>query len=234
MRSYDPARPLIGLHIPKCAGSSLKQVVRRWFGWQIHWHYFDERHSQMPQRYQAGAISRLLPQVSGHNVCIYGHFNRTRGFGIEDYYPAAGQFFTIVRDPLSTMLSRYFAAKHQGLRRVRGGQPAPIAERYRSLDDFVADKLREPFFINYLPGPMTLDNYAEIFATQFIYVGVAEDLQTSVDRLAARLGFASTTVPHANRSQHDETLSPAREAEFVQSRSLEYAIYHYALEHYRL
>ncbi len=234
MKPYDPTRPLIGLHIPKCAGHSLKQVLRRWFGWQLHWHYFDERHNQMPRRYQAGVINRLLRSLTGRNVCIYGHFNRARGFGVEDYYQAADQFFTMVRDPLATMLSRYFFAKQQGTHRLRGGTPVPIFPRFATVDVFVADYLERPYFINYLPGPLTLDTYSEIFETQFVYVGVAEDLQTSVDHLAARLGFASVTVPHANQSPHDETLSPTLQAEFVRSRPVEYAIYHYALEHYRL
>ena len=234
MKSYDPTRPLIGLHIPKCAGTSLKPILYRRFGWRMHWHYFDERHNKMHRRYQANAINRLLCRLTGRNVCIYGHFNRARNFSVENYYQEVDQFFTFVRDPLATILSRYFSAKQQGAHRLRGGTLTPIVARYGSLDEFVADNIHDPYFINYLPGPMTLDNYAEIFETQFVYVGVAEDLQTSLDRLATRLSFASVTVPHANRSLHDETLALALQSEFVRSRPLEYAIYHYALEHYRL
>lgn len=233
MQTYDPSHPLLGLHIPKCAGSSMKQVLRGWFGRQIHWHYFDEVRNRPPRVCRPSLFHHLRRRLTGRGVCIYGHFNRTRGFGVEDYYPNAQQFFTIVRDPLATVQSQYFAAKRLGARRIRQGKPAPIAECYTSVDAFVAAEVGQPYFTNYLPGPITLDNYVEIFESRFIYVGVAEDLQTAVDQLAARLGFASVSVPHVNVSRHDETLDPALAAEFVASRPLEYAIYHYALEHCR-
>lgn len=233
MRPYDSAKTLIGIHIPKCAGSSMQHVMRRWFGRRMHWHYFDERANQMPQRFRPGLVMQLAGSITGRGSCVYGHFNRTRGSGIEDYYPGAEQFFTIIRDPLSTTLSRYFSAKKLGGQRMRSGKPAPIAERYASLDAFVADQIAQPYFVNYLPGPLTAEDYDEILATRFVYVGVAEDLQTSVDCLAVRLGFSSVAVPHVNRSTHDETLDPALASAFVAQRPLEYAIYHYALEHYR-
>ena len=233
MRRYDPDKLLIGIHIPKCAGSSMKQVMRRFFGRQVHWHYFDDRANRMPRHFRPGLARRLAHVVTGRGYCVYGHFNHDRGFGIADYYPDAEQFFTIVRDPLSTVLSRYFAAKRLGERRMRGGKPAPIAHRYPSLDAFVADQIARPYFVNYLPGPPTLDDYAEVLATRFVYVGVAEDLQTSVDQLAARLGIASVSVPHVNASRHDETLDPALAAAFVAGRPLENAIYQFAVEHYR-
>jgi hypothetical protein len=197
----------------------------------MHLHYFDERANHMPAR--PHPLRRLLSALTQRGLCIYGHFNRARGFGIEDYYPDAEQFFTVVRDPLAVVCSLYFFAKQQGNRRTRAGQPAPIADRYRSLDEFVAAHLTQPYMVNYLPGPLTLDNYGDVFATRFVYVGVAEDLPTSIDRLAVRLGFASVPVPHINISQHDETLDPALAEAFKCGRPLEYAIYYYALEHYR-
>lgn len=199
----------------------------------MHWHYFDEWRNQTPQLYRSNSAKRLICRLLQREVCIYGHFNRNRGFGVEDYYPEANQFFTFVRDPLTTMLSRYFSGKQLGDCRMRGGKPAPIAEKYPSLNDFVADRLERPYFINYLPGPLTLDNYREFFAANFIYVGVMEDLQTSVNGLARRLGMPPVAAPHANSSEHNETLSPELRRAFEQSRSLEYAIYNYALEHYR-
>ena len=233
MREYDPNQVLLGLHIPKCAGSSLQMVIRSWFGSRVHWHYFDQPHNQPPKLYRQPIFGALLRRFLGREVCIFGHFNRARGFGIEDYYPNAEQFFTIVREPLAVMLSRYFFAKQLGIHRLREGVSAPIAAKYPTLNDFAAAQLDQPYFINYLPGPMTLDNYREILAARFVYVGVAEDLQTSVDRLAARLGFQPIQVPHIKSSNHDETLDPALAEAYIQSRTLEYAIYRYALEHYR-
>lgn len=233
MRGYDPNHVLLGLHIPKCAGSSLQRVIKRWFGLRVHWHYFDQTHNLPPKLYRQPVLGSLLRKVFGREVCIFGHFNHARGFGVEDYYPKADQFFTIVREPLSVMRSRYFFAKQLGEHRLRNGVPAPIAAKYPTLNDFAAAQLDQPYFINYLPGPMTLENYRDIIGTRFVYVGVAEDLQTSVDYLASRLGFQQISVPHIKPSTYDETLDPALAEAYTQSRPLEYAIYQYALEHYR-
>lgn len=171
MIAYNPSQPLIGLHVPKCAGSSMKPVLRRWFGRQLYWHYFDERANRVPQRFQSGPVRRLVGSMLGRGFCIYGHFNRARGFGIEDYYPDARQFFTIVRDPLATALPRYFFAKRQASNRYRGGRPAPIADRYASVDLFIADQLQRPYLVNYLPDPLTLENYVEIFGDALCLCG---------------------------------------------------------------
>jgi len=233
MIAYDPSLPLIGLHVPKCAGQSMQQVLRRWFGSRMHWHYFNERANRMPLRLHPGPIRRLISSLLRRGFCIYGHFNRARGFRVEDYYPDARQLFTMVRDPLSTALSLYFFAKCQGRDRYRGGQVAPIADRYQTVDAFIADQLERPYLVNYLPGPLTLENYVEMIQTRYVYIGIAEDLQTSIDHLAIRLGMAGIKAPHVNTSRHEETLDPGLAAAFERSRPLEYAIYHYALEHYR-
>ena len=195
MRPDDPSRPLLGLHIPKCAGSSTKQVLRTWFGWRMHWHYFDERRNRMPS--QPKLPRTLLGALARRGRCIYGHFNRARGFGVENHHPDADQFFTVVRDPLRT------------------------------------HHVERPYFIHYLPGPMTMNTYRAVFETRFVYVGIAEEMQSSLDHLAARLGIASVPAPHVNVSHHDETLDPALAAAFEPSRPLKYAVYHDALEHYR-
>ena len=43
MRQYDPSKPLIYTHIPKCAGSSVVRLLRHWFGDQYHKLNQDER-----------------------------------------------------------------------------------------------------------------------------------------------------------------------------------------------
>ena len=99
MQRNDILKALRGLHYSGADRSVDARLyrLRRRFGRQIPWHYFDERHNQMPRQYQSSLIQRWLPRLIGRPVYIYGHFNRARGFGIEDYYPVADQFFTMVR-----------------------------------------------------------------------------------------------------------------------------------------
>ena len=66
----------------------------------------------------------------------------------------------------------------------------------------------------------------------FVYVGVLEDLQTSVNVLASRLGFPSVEIPRFNISEWDEEASEELREEYMNNNKLEYAIYNYALKKY--
>jgi hypothetical protein len=103
LRAYDCNIPLIAIHIPKTAGSSVKEIFRAWFGDRLLFHYFNKRSSEMPPKYDLVAM-----HTKEQPIVIYGHFNRTRNFGIEHYYPKAEQFITILRDPFERVVSGYF------------------------------------------------------------------------------------------------------------------------------
>jgi len=89
MLNYKFSKTLISIHIPKTGGTSFKDVLYTWFGKNLFFHYYNEREGIMPVKYE------LLP-----GICIHGHFNRKRNFGVQDYYPEATQFITILRDRL--------------------------------------------------------------------------------------------------------------------------------------
>jgi len=41
MRSYDPSLPLVSLHIPKTAGTSLRSTLVDWFGNDLKANFLD-------------------------------------------------------------------------------------------------------------------------------------------------------------------------------------------------
>ena len=96
MRVYDPESSLFSLHIPKCGGQSMRQLLETWYGNQFRIHYF-QQFNAMPPRHE------LAP-----GICVHGHFNHAKGFGIKAYYPEATQFITVLRDPMEMALSNYF------------------------------------------------------------------------------------------------------------------------------
>jgi hypothetical protein len=237
MRRYERRLPLISLHIPKCAGTSLMRVLRGWFRDGFYTHYFDERHSQMPMRHAIeahGWRSRLLRQAFRPGVCIHGHFDSTRGFGVQDYYPNVEQFITVLRDPFEIGLSDYFYAKREGQAWMIAGQAAPITERFRGLPDFFEREMlpRHTYIMNYLPEPVNEANYVDVLR-RFIYIGVAEDLDTTMRQMARKLGRPPATLRHANASPRDEPVPLGMRETFVRTHPLEYALYEYALAHYR-
>ena len=90
MRAYDPSLPLIAIHIPKTGGVSIQQIYKEWFGDGFLTHY-KEKGGSLPERHDLPSIqSQLTPTV------VYGHFNKLRKFGIEQYYPEVEQGKTFV------------------------------------------------------------------------------------------------------------------------------------------
>src|SRR4051812_44760915 len=219
MKLYDADKPLISIHVPKCGGTSFQSVLGQWFGPGFYPHYAVGRLSQLPQRHEFKG-----------SICIHGHFNKRRKIGVRDYYPDADQFITMLRDPFEMAVSRYFYGKWLGENRFIKGKPAPIQARFPDVRAY----LKREFYLRYFfPSEVTLETYEEMFERQFVYVGITEDLQTSVEVLARRLGFQPVEVGRLNTSVHDEEVTAEMREEFVAQHPLEYAIYNYAVSHYK-
>ncbi|MBI5561773.1 MAG: hypothetical protein HY894_02805 [Deltaproteobacteria bacterium] len=229
MKRYDPDKPLISVHVPKCAGMSFRVVLEKWFGGRLYLHYFNEAENRMPERRDlrvAGPGSEFK-----RGVCIHGHFNAARGFGAMDYYPEVDQFITILREPVEMALSNYFFRKKLGAACHRDGVSRPIAEEYGCVEEFLR---RSPVsLLSRMPFELTFDNYEEMLERRFVYVGITEDLQASVAALAGRLGFQATDVPVRNTSEHNEDVPASLKEEYRESHALEYAIYEHALRRYK-
>ncbi len=210
---------MISLHIPKCAGQSFREILEQWFGDAFHIHYF-QQYNALPPKHE------LKP-----GMCIHGHFRRGRGFGVEDYYPSADQFITILRDPLDMMMSNYFYWKKKArARQLKSGTIKEGGEHdYKGIDDFFKKRPRS-HIPDFMPREITENNLKEIVENYFIYIGVMEDLQASIHILARKLGSPPVTVPHLNRSGRDEEVSPRVKDRFIRDNRLAYSIYYHALE----
>ncbi len=223
MKQYNSEEPLIYIHIPKCAGTSMIAVLRKWFGKKGAQHYHSRYEDVPPPKHE------LKP-----GMCIYGHFNNNRGIGVADYYPGVNQFVTHMREPLEIAKSSYFhwKIKRRAIR-IKAGKLKPgDYHDYKSVDDFFTKRPTSPIF-NYLPRELTEDNFTDILETNFVYIGIVEDLQVSMDVMAEKLGFPSVNIGHVNLSQWDEQLSLSLEQEFIRNNRFAYAIYDYALKKYK-
>lgn len=224
MKNYDPDNPLIFLHIPKTAGTTVRKAFFDWFGQGLLYHYYDENTNSLPLRRDLAAVAQ---QTGGRPLCIFGHFNAARGLGVASYYPEVDQFITFVRDPFETAISTYFYVKSDP---YRWAEPKLwILET--TLRDFlssepVGDSL-SPFF----PVKITIDNYREVFSELFVHVGVTEHMERSLTEIARKLGVAPPTGQYfLNRSTRDEEIPYYLREEFMSRRPLESSIYRYALE----
>lgn len=229
MRAYDPNQPILYTHVPKCAGSSMRYVLSEWFG--------DGYHKVNQQQTARFGMQKLPTQDSDGNWlpnvrCIQAHFHHGHGFGLPYFYPEIDQYITILRDPFDLVVSMYFFTKgrsKQGHFWYRG-RPVDISEKYPTIESYIRSY---PFWMfSHLPQNLTLANYQEKLSSQFVYIGIYEDLQTSIDRLASILDQPTMTLPITNASRYDEMVPQDMREQFYFDYPLPKKIYDFALENY--
>lgn len=224
MRPYDPSLPLVSLHIPKTAGSSLRSTLTDWFGADgLRLHYRGTQ-GEPPERYTLGA-----------GQCVHGHFNRVRGIGALDYYPEARQFITFLREPFGRFISQWRYLHFQ----QRMGVAVPALDDNPTFADWFARRAEamaqgeDPFsFLAQLPWAVETGDPSSAFDRDYVAVGVMEDYDRSVRVLAAALGFAAPDATiHVNRAD-DPHRNGDPTADFPEWRephreafALEYAVY---------
>ncbi len=201
-------------HIPKCGGTSVRRVLADWFtvvkdysgGWD---------------RDQPDPLN-LADLTSIH--CLCSHFLPT----LPERYPEISKaerfrVFTFLRDPLQRALSlrRYELANRPG-----AGE-----------DDQVLDIEK---FLFRSENPMakllgaTFDTY-EAVLDQYIFVGIFEELQESMNRLADLLGKPTAMLPRLNVTQESKhshevhAISGDLLAMFQELHALDYLLYDYAV-----
>ena len=229
MKIYDSRKALISIHIPKCAGSSFQRILKSWFKRRFRRHYHDETQNKPPKKYTL--YSSFLLKELQRDLCIHGHFNNNRGNGVRDYYPEAEQLITVIRDPFDVHLSNYFYVKREAQNQCRGayrfGKRHPILENGWDLEGYLREA-KKSYICQFFPPEITLDNYQQVLETQFLYIGIAEELQSSVNILAQKLNFPNRTVPHRNVSEWTESVPDGAREEFEENNRLEVLIYKYA------
>lgn len=217
---YDSSKPLISLHVAKCAGQSFRRVLEQWFGDNFFIHYFQQYNTFPPKH------------VLRPGICIHGHFNHVKRRGVQDYYPEAEQFITVLRDPLEAAISHYFywKTKVRPTQIKQGVIEAGGVRDYRNIDDFFT-KRPKSMMLDFMPCNMSAENYKDIIETKFIWIGLVENLQLHVDRLATKLGFAKTAVERLNTAPRNEELSSDIRRDFIRNSQLEFEIYDYVKEY---
>lgn len=231
MRKYDSSKPLLYTHIPKCAGSSVVRLLRQWFG--DHYHKLNQDESRdiiLPRVETRDSKGKWLSNVK----CIHGHFNHGRGYGLPYFYPEIDQYFTILRDPFDLAVSMYFFAKgrsREGKFWFRG-QAVDLNQQFPNVESYINSY---PYWLfDHLPQDVTLENFEEKIRSRFVFMGVFEDLQTTIDNLGKVLGKESATLPHVNVSTYDENIPEQLREKFYADYPLLKKVYDLAVRTYKL
>lgn len=207
MQLFDPSRPLVSLHIPKCAGQSAKQsfTAVTWGGYR-YLEFYPEFGVQ------------LDPTWNAARTVVFGHFIRWKGHAVETILGGADhQFTTIVRDPFDTLLSGYFYGLQNGM------DWAAEQSIDSFLDWFLATKT--PPLTGSLPdcsSARTVEEYAQ----RFIAIGTAEHLDAYIDEISRVLGTKLPRPPRINTSEKTRA-TPDRRREFELAFPFDFELHRY-------
>jgi len=215
MIKYQRLEPVIFVHIPKTAGTSVQKIFATWFGKGLIRHYADGITGELPP-----VFDLRHSESATQAVCLYGHFNQLRGFGIPGRYDFVTQYLTIVRDPIEQTISEYFYIRRVG-RNWKDQSRVPTG----SLEDHIASA--KPNFLNHFPDVITKDNYRDVIEEKFIAVGTTEQLEATINLFAKCLGFKPVEIPRENVTLRDQEISDAHRTAFIERNKLEYLVYEY-------
>ena len=221
MKKYDKKKPLIAIHLPKAGGTSFGKILRQWYGSKFYTHYRDT----MPKKIK---LRRLFSNQFREGICIYGHFNKNRGFGIKSYYPEVDQFITIIRDPFEMAVSEYFFLKKVGNH---------LKNKSRIPDDDVDIETYltriTPNMLNHFPFDLNMDNYKDLLEENFIHIGITEDMDTSTRIIGEKLGFTIfPNVETLNKTERIQRVPYESKKAFIEKHPVEYAVYEFARSNY--
>jgi len=161
--------PIISLHIPKCAGTSLKESLQKSLGDNLQLDYGDRvlDISEEARIYRIKSKKNSLEKLESikNKVIIHGHFY---GFKYLDIFPES-KFVTIIRRPDSLLLSCY----HYLLQRKDDNPLIKLAKKSKTFDDFIE--------IEEFQNIITKVSYP-LQPSSFFYIGFFENYKESLGK----------------------------------------------------
>lgn len=217
-------------HIPKCGGTSLNIVLRKWFylvrDYPPHdLQYPDPEDWEKAQTHYENNppnLANLKPFqiLAGHYHHSRNRFTKRIGNSISSQ---SFKCVTFLRDPLSHRLSLYKFGVRKGHNWVNG----------YTLNEYI--KSETNFFARVLECDET--NYKEILRSYF-FVGILEKNKSSIDKLGKLIGRSvNFEIPHVNQTNSITELDKLSQKEiddFKIANDLDYKIYQFALERLNL
>lgn len=184
---------IIFLHIPKTAGTSLRQLIEREYpGNKCLYLYY-------PSPYQPEVINHIRKQLPTAKV-LYGHVS----FDIHQLLGIQGKYIAFLRDPIKRVISFY----NHNAREPTMSYHVNIQKGMSLLDMLTSEITPETNNhmvriitcngkVGMLDDNNVLEQAIENIKQYFYFIGLVERFDESVTSLGQKLGWQSThTIPH--------------------------------------
>ncbi len=217
----DAPEALFFVHIPKCAGSSFRQVLKRWFGAEA---LFLDTHDEAELK---GAADRL----GAPPRAIAGHIP----YGLHGELPVRPCYVSLVRHPLDRFVSFY---KHARRTPTHPMHPAASRLDLESFYDFSLNDARargstvavQCFFLS---RGRAFEAAREVIDRRYALLAPTERYEEFVIACAERFGRAPPETPARNVADSTPDLDAARtalEPRIARDHGEDLRLYHYVCE----
>ena len=250
MRSNNSERLLFFLHIPKAAGSTLSQIIRRQYDASevldsypaTFRHKFAAQDARESARLRYRYFDKLASQSKDRARAFMGH----EGFGFHQALARPTTYITLLRDPVDRVISHYYYIrrdKHNRMHKMVSQPEMSLAEFVTSGISNEVDNGQTKFLAGlntpYLKageyGPEILDAARHNLATHFKIVGLMERFDETLILMKRHLGWRWPFYVRANVTQkrpHRRDIAPDTIALIQEANTLDLELYQFASERF--
>jgi hypothetical protein len=185
MRYRGADHPLVFLHLPRTAGTTVGMMLRKRFPASVQYAIRSDDLAGNIERFKA------LPQADRHRIrYLRGH----QWYGLHEYLAPGARYLTVIRHPVARVASHFEYVRRHSLQKLH----APVNQRGLSLADYgrgeLSGELRDGQ-VRWLAGigddrPLDrthLDQAIDHIERMFDWVGITEQFDESVIALALRM-----------------------------------------------
>ena len=207
-----PKYPLIFIHLPKTAGTSLRRTIEKNYRSRELFFVYNKN----PRFNTVDELRSFTPEDFAKYKVIMGHFPFNRKlFPFEDH-----RFVTIIREPVQRAISYY---RHVMGRDEWRGREISLHEYMETSDDIQFQNHQVRLLSGMKRNPITdkhLEKAIENIEKYFLYAGTSEKFLHTVDHLYNLLEWKKKKIFHENVSSEKLGLPPCSEDDLDRLKEL--------------